>query len=300
MAYDATRNVEMIPALLFFLVAVVCVVCAIVLGGVGWHSHRTAAWLTRPLSRIGTLRPGLRKVRGKIAAFEDVLHSPLTNRKCVYYRLRVSEECKKWRPTDVLRGGWRRPNIINGIFFVYTLDDSFASSQDSGDERAVYSWHDVLDEVESVPFCIEDDTGSVEVEVRGATVSAKTIARMATSMHEPVLALSPLLERLREEHGIEAVDERGQFKTLRFVEEVLSIGADATVLGSVESKKGRALCFHADDDALLVAEGTVAKQGRAARNRAIGFAVGCGIAFIVGAACLCLAFAVNQRTFFTR
>ncbi len=160
----------------------------------------------------------------------------------------------------------------------------------------MYSWHKVLDEVESVPFCIEDDTGSVEVDVRGATVSPKTKARMATSMHEPVLALSPLTERLREEHGIEAVDERGQFKTLHFVEEVLLIGADTTALGSVESIEGRTLCFHVDDDALLVAEGNMAKQGRAARNSAIGFAVGCGIAFIVGVACLCLAFAFNQRT----
>lgn len=290
----------MIPALIFFLFALVCVVCAIVLGGVGWYSHRTAAWLTRPLSRIGKLRPGPRKVRGKIAACEEVLHSPLTNQKCVYYRLRVYEEGKKSRPTDVLRGVWRGPAAFNGIFFVYKFESAWASSRDPVNERSVYSWHNVLDEVESVPFCIEDDTGAVEVDVRGATVSPKTKTRMATSMHEPVLALSPLTERLREEHGIEAVDERGQFKTLRFEEEVLLLGADATVLGSVESIEGRALCFHVDDDALLVAEGNLAKQGRAARNRAIGFAVGCGLAFLVGVACLCLAFAVNWRTFPTR
>lgn len=289
----------MIPALLLFFLALVCVVCAIVLGGVGWYSRRTAAWLTRPLSRIGKLRPGPRKVRGKIAAREKVLRSPMTNRECVYYRLRVYEEGRKSRPADVLRSVLRGPPALNGIFFVYRFD-SFASAQDSGNERSVYSWHNVLDEVESVPFCIEDETGSVEVDVRGATVSPKTKARMDTSMHEPVLALSPLTERLREEHGLEAVDERGQFKTLRFVEEVLLIGADATVLGSVESIEGRALRFHVDDEALLVAEGNVAKQGREARNRAIGFAVGCGIAFIVGVACLCLAFAVNQRTFSPR
>lgn len=283
------------PALLFFLFAVLCVVCAIVLGGVGWHSHRTAARLTRPLSRIGKLRPGPRKVRGKIAACEEVLRSPLTNRKCVYYRLRAYEERRKWRPTDVLRGGLPTSSALNFIFFVFSFDDSFAGSQDSANDRAVYSWHTVLDEVESVPFCLEDDTGSVEVDVRGAAVSPKTIVRMATSMHESVLALSPLLERLREEHGFESVDERGQFKTLRFVEEVLLIGADATVLGSVESREDRALCFHADDDALLVAEGNVAKQGRAARNRTLGFAIGSGIAWIVGIACLCLAFAVNKH-----
>lgn len=290
----------MILALIFYFFALVCVVCAIVLGGVGWYSHRSAARLTRPLSRIGKLRPGPRKVRGKIAADEEVLHSPLTNQKCVYYRLQIFEERKKWRPTDVLRGGLRTTSALNGIFFVYTLEDSFASAQDSANERAVYSWQNVLDEVESVSFCIEDDTGSVKVDVRDATFSSNTKSRMSTSMQEPALALSPLMERLREEHGIEAVDERGHFKTFRFVEEVLLIGADATVLGSVESMEGRQHCFHADDDALLVAEGNLAKQGRAARNRALGFAIGCGIAFIVGLSCLCLAFVIHHRTLTAR
>jgi hypothetical protein len=287
----------MIPALILFLFSLVCVVCAIVLGGVGWYSHRTSAWLMRPLSRISKLRPGLRKVRGKIAACEGVLHSPLTHQNCVYYRLRVYEQGKKSRPTDVLRSVWRGPRALNGVFFVYRFEDSFASSQDPANERSEYSWHTVVDQVESVPFCIEDDTGSVEVDVRGATIDTKRKARIITSMHEPVLALAPLIERLREEHGLEAVDERGHFNTLRFEEEVLLLEADATVLGSVESMEGRGLCFHVSDDVLLVAEGNLAKQGRSARNRAIAFAVGCGIAFIAGIACLCLAFAINQRTF---
>ncbi|MGH7170255.1 MAG: GIDE domain-containing protein [Gemmataceae bacterium] len=240
----------MILALMFFFFALVCVVCAIVLGAVGWYIHRKAAWLTLPLSRIGKLRPGPRKVRGQIAAFDEVLHSPMTNQKCVYYRLRVYEQGMKSRPTDVLRGVLRGPAAFHGGFFVYSFGDSFASSRDPANERSEYSWHNVVDEVESVPFCIEDGTGSVEVDVRGATVSPKTKARMATSMHEPVLALSPLTERLREDHGLEAVDERGQFKTLRFEEEVLLIGAEATVLGSVESSEDRALCFRMDDEAL--------------------------------------------------
>ncbi len=285
------------PALLFFFFAVISVLCGIVLAGVGWYSHRRAAWLTRPLSRIGKLRPGPRKVRGKIAACEDVLYSPLTNQKCVYYRLRVYEEGKKWRSTNALSGGLLTPQAFNGIFFFFSFEDSFASFQDSANERAVYSRHIVLNEVGSVPFCIEDDTGSVEVDVRGATVSPKTRTGRTTSMHAPLLALSHLIERLSQEHGIEVVDERGQFKTLHFVEEVLLIGADATVLGSVESRKGRALCFHADNEKLLVAEGNLAKQGQAARNWAIGSAVGCAIAFIVGVACLCLAFFVNHRSF---
>lgn len=291
----------MIPALLFLSIALLCVVCAIVLGGVGWYSHRKAAWLTRPLTRIGKLRPGSRKIRGKIAACTNVLHSPMTNRECVYYRLRVYEQGKKSRPIDVLRNAMHSPTAFHGGFFVYRFGDSFASGQDPTNERSVYSWHVAVDEVESVPFCIEDDTGLVEVDVRGATVSPKTRARMATSMHEPVLALSPLMERLRQEHGFEAVDERGQFKTLRFEEEVLLLEADATVLGSVALRESRGLCFHAnDEEALLVVEGNVAKQGRAARNYAIGFAIGCGIAFLVAVACLCLSFVVYGWTLPTR
>jgi hypothetical protein len=293
-------SVDVNLAFVVFFFSLIFLVGGVVLGGFGWYSHRTAARLTRPLNRIGKLRPGPRKVRGRIAASEEVLNSPVTNQKCVYYRLRVYEERKKWRPTNVLRGSFLSARAFNGILFVYSFEDSFASQADQANERAAYSWNNLLDEAVSVPFRIEDETGFVEVDARDASVNAKTKARTSTSMSQPLLALSPLTDRLREEHGIEFLDERGQFKTLHFVEEVLLIGANVTVLGSVESNERGELCFRADDDALLVTEGDVVKVGRAARSRAIGLAVGAGIAFIVGVACLFGAFALNLRTWPTR
>lgn len=294
--FERKRDAAMNPAFILLVFGVSVVLGGVVLSGLGWHSRRTASRLTRPLSRIGKLRPGPRKVRGKVAVCEETLRSPMTNQECVYYRLRVYEEERKWRATDVLRGSIVPTGATMNFGFFYTSDGSFTDSMGGGNARAVYKWHNVLDEAVSVPFHVEDDSGCVEVDVRGADVNAKTKARMATSMHEPVLALSDLTDRLRDEHGIDAVDERGNFKTLHFVEEVLLIGAKATVLGSVESMKGGTLCFHADEEPLLVTESDVAKEGRAARKRALGFVLGSGGALIVGIASLLGALALFLRT----
>lgn len=294
--FDSKRDTVMNPSLILSLIGLSFVVGGVVLVGIGWYIHRTTSRLTRPLSRIGKLRPGPRKVRGQVADCGKVLRSPMTNQECVYYRLRVYEQDKKWRVTDMLRGGLiPAAGMINLGFFVYTVNDGFADSMDRANSRAVYSWTNLLDEVVSVLFRIEDDTGFVEVDAHRATVNVKTKSCVTTNTHDPILELSSFTDRLRDEHDIEIVDDRGNFKTLRFVEEVISIGSQVTVLGSVESSKGGALCFDADDESLLVAQGDVAKEGRAARKRAFGLAVGGGSALTVGIACLLGALALYLR-----
>src|ERR1700722_17090665 len=47
--------------------------------------------------RAGKLKPGFRKVRGRVAPAGKPLFSPLTNQRCVYYRLLVEEEHSMWK-----------------------------------------------------------------------------------------------------------------------------------------------------------------------------------------------------------
>lgn len=286
----------MIQVFILFFIGLSFVLGGVVLVGFGWYIHRTASRLIRPLSRIGKLRPGPRKVRGQVSGCGKVLRSPMTNQECVYYRLRVDEQGKKWRATDMLRGGLIPvAGMINLGFLVYTLNDGFADSMGRADSRAVYSWTNLLDEVVSVLFRIEDDTGFVEVDAHRATMNVKTKSCVATGTHDAVLELSSFTDRLRDEHDIEIVDERGHFKTLRFVEEVILIGSQAMVLGSVEASEGGTLYFDADGESLLVAQSDVAKEGRAARKRAFVLAVGGGSALTVGIACLLGALALYLR-----
>ena len=83
-------------AILCGVVGVVLLVVAGLLGICGWRCFRRAALLGIPLLRIAKLTPGHRKARGRIVATGGVLRAPITNKLCVYYRLRVKQERRRW------------------------------------------------------------------------------------------------------------------------------------------------------------------------------------------------------------
>jgi hypothetical protein len=201
----------------------------------------------------------------------------MTNQECVYYRLRVYEDKKK------VTGG---PNFPGGFFTGFILfgycgalwDRAYEVGAD--DSRTVYSRRSLVDEEDDIPLVIEDDTGLVEVDLRGATILAKDTSRMTSGDNRP--PPSHLEELLREEHDIHTVDSRGFFKDLHFIEEVLPIGAKVTVVGPVEELKTGDLCFRKQDALLLVSERGLDKEIEAARGRAFGGFVGAGSALAVG------------------
>ena len=262
----------------------------VVLGLFAWRNLRAASLLGRPLSHIGKLRPGLRRVRGRVVPLDDVLHSPVTNKECVYYRLRVYEERKSWKSGSVFSG----PVVAGAAFGV--LGVLIHTAMEAREDEAVHSWHPLFDEAVDVPFLIEDDTGSVEVELKRADVIVKEKSRIASDMNRSPPAR--LREMLQEEYGIPIVDERGRFRTLHFVEEALLVGAKVTVLGTVEPVENGELCFQKRGDLFLVSERDVGKAGRSARSRAIGFASGAGGALAVALLLLFTAFVLAVRALF--
>lgn len=254
------------------------------------RSFRTAEQLGRPLNRIGKLRPGFRKVRGKIAAIGKPLRSPVGDKECVYYRLQVKEERKSY---IVTLSATRGPIIGGGTI----LSDAMDAWHTEGD-RAVHSWHTLLDDTHDVSLTVEDDTGCVEVDLSGAAVLTKEKKQIVAGGNHP--PPSRLEETLRAEHGIHSVDERGFFKTLLIVEEVLLVGAKVTIAGTVEELESGDLCFQADSDPLVVSEGDLAKQKQSAHTRAMGFAASAGAAMSLGLGCLVVAVVVIMRASLAR
>jgi hypothetical protein len=270
-----------------------------VLGLFAWRNLRAASLLGRPLSHIGKVRPGLRRVRGRVVPLDDILHSPATRKECVYYRLRVYEDRTTWQSTTAIRGGVAAASLLaGGAVGGSLLAIRLLSDQD--DSRAVHSWHHLLDETVRLPFLIEDDTGLVEVDLRDADVVAKEKTCIDTNFRHPVLALTRLTDKLREEHDIHTVDERGNLKTLHIVEEVLLVGTKVTVVGTVEPVENGELCFVKSGALFLVSERDVGKVAKSARNCATGFTAGAAAALAVALVLLVAAFILTLRALLAR
>lgn len=265
----------------------------VILSLYAWRNLQSASRLQCPLSRVAKLQPGLRKTRGKIAALGKPLRSPVAKKECVYYRLRVYEEKKKIK-SSVSSASDLLPAFAMGGLLGALLAHLYRTHEiDGRDERTTYSRHLLVDKEDNVPLSIEDETGCVEVDLHGATVFTKEKARSASGGDHPP---PPHLEELlREEHDLHTVDRRGFFKMLHFVEELLPVGTKATVAGTLEELRSGDLCFQANGGPLVVSAGDVTKEGRSARNRAIGLTIGAASSLGVGLSCLVGAFLLLGR-----
>lgn len=260
----------------------------VVVGVVLWRFARRylqlSSLLRRPLSRIGKLRPGFRKVRGKVVPLGEVLRSPLTNKECVYYKFSVEEDRKTYKdsPFVVSESSLGHRPHADAMAASYLIADG---------RREVHSNRTLLDLEDDIPFMIEDDTGNVEVDLQGATVFVKEKTRILSNADR---ALPPqLLELLQEEYGIYTVDENGSIKTLVCYEEIISVGARITIAGRVEEITSGDLYFQQDGGPLIVSDRDVMKEGQSAHSRAIGFTLGAGASLGLGIVCLLGAFVLS-------
>jgi hypothetical protein len=292
---SSLRYAVIVLAILLGLVALLVVAGGVLLGLFAWRNFQAASLLGRPLSRIARLRPDTRKVRGQIVPLDTLLRSPVTDQPCVYYRLRVYEERQEWKSTDEPTGGIIVAGALGGATGGVVYE---AAGWSEREERAVRSLLTILDETVSIPLAVRDDTGEVEVDLRGATIMPKQKGRIATGEGRP--APPKLADLLRDEYDFHTVDERGWVKTLHFVEEMLPVGAKVTVVGRVEPLKSGDLCFRKKGgDDLLVSDRDVAKEARSAQGRAMGYAAGAGGALAVALIFLIWATALAARALLT-
>jgi hypothetical protein len=280
----------------FFLgvVSLVLAAGAAVLGYFAARQYLRASRLGRLPARVGKLQPSpCKKVRGKVVAVGAPLRSPLTNRPCVYYRLRIDEERRKWKTTRTApSGGVVAAGILGGAVGAL-LYSTLATQDDEGTTKVIHSWHTVLNEVDSSRLVVEDATGKVEVDLEDAEVITKDHSRVLTDLNHP--APSQLTDLLRKRYRVHTVDEAGRVKTMQLVEDILLEGAKVTVVGPVTSAPDGALCFQNEGGPLLVSERDVAREGQEARNWAIGLAAGAGGCLLLAVVLLAAAAALLLR-----
>jgi hypothetical protein len=157
----------------FAVIGLILQSAAVVLGGLSVRHFRRAARLGIPVQNIVELAPGFGKVRGRLAALGKPLRSPLTDQACVYYRLRVAREHRKWATPLMPEAETSR--LLARVDDPFRRVGNFINSL-LGDKRSTKmhpSWVPVLDPTQSVRVALEDATGKVELDLQGVKVVIK-------------------------------------------------------------------------------------------------------------------------------
>jgi hypothetical protein len=273
--YEQDEKGHAVMLIVFGILGLVLLLAGLVLALLGIHAAKQAYLLDAPLVRAAELRPGFCKVRGRVVAVAEPMRSPVTDRPCVYYRLRVQEEKRKWKTTK--GPGQPAPGAVLAGFLGGALGAmlyTWARSDDDDEStKVIHSWITVLDEAESIPLVIEDNSGRVAVEMRDAEVIVKEKSRIVSDFQRP--APDRLRELLHKRYRLHTVDDSGKLMTMNFQEAMLAEGVKVTVLGQVEVGEDGAPCFRSAGG-LLVSERDVGKQAKSARKWAFGFALAAG------------------------
>jgi hypothetical protein len=254
---------------LFGLIGLALLTAGLVLAFLAIRVSGRARLLDAPLMLAADLKPGLCKLRGRLVAVDKPLRSPVSDRPCVYYRLRVQQEKRKWKTTRIVREPLLR---ASGDRIGASLRD-WAESETDESTRILYSWITVLDEADSVPLVLEDSSGRVPLNLRQAEVVARAKLRVTSDFQRA--APDHLRQLLWKKYRLHTVDEAGRLKTMRFAEDMLPDGAKVTVVGTVETGPDGTLGFRSGSG-LLVSELDVGKQAESARKLAFGVAVAAG------------------------
>src|SRR5688500_14886225 len=86
---------------------------------------------------VADLSNGMRKIKGRIVAQDELLISPLTRGRCVFYRFKVEEQ-----RTETTNHGGRTGTRTY--------------------------WHTIINDVDAIPITVEDNTGEAAVKLRDA------------------------------------------------------------------------------------------------------------------------------------
>jgi hypothetical protein len=264
--------------ILFGFLGVVSLAAAILFGMFAVNGLQRAGRLGRPMAKVGKLKTGVRKVRGQIAPVGETLMSPLSNQPCVYYRLLLEEERKKYRDNEGFqpRLGGMLAMWLGGFvgWYLYWMSRTPALGSRAG--AVTWKWHTVLERAKSAPMVIKDDSGSVLLDLNEADVLVKDRATTMSDYSTPFP--TKFQELLRKRYKIDTVDDDGRVRVLRATEETLKEGAKVTVIGQVDVGDNDELCFFGNDKdgRLLISDRDVTKDSRSARMMGTAFAAAAG------------------------
>jgi hypothetical protein len=240
------------------------------------QTQRRAAEVVR--CRVAEMRDGVCKVKGRLVARGEVLTSPLTGKKCLFYRFQVDQ-----------------------AYLVRTWTTQYGPfPMGEGDTRMSdgESYRPLVEDQQRVAVALEDETGTAYLDLRdveGDSLLKKVEAVIDTSrdanlpfelMLEKRYGCSTLVDRRK---NMGAGSRRGRFISeswaregreqpkVRVCEEVIEEGTEVFVVGEVETCEGRPPRFHPVDHPLIVA--THPKEARLPRpgNPATGLWVAAGV-----------------------
>ena len=197
-----------------------------------------------PTSKIAELKEGLVEVKGHVRPLSEPLESPLSKRSCVYYQFKVQERRRRH----------------------------------TGKSTSHY-WVTVINDEQSVPCLVEDETGAAEVALLEANLVLDTDTRMRSGFFNDA---SPELEQtLNQRYGRSS---RGFIfnRTMRYTETVLEERDPLYVLGTAEIQSGRRPRLNKSEGILIVSD----KGEHTLQSRYTSFAIACwvGAVFVLGIA----------------
>ena len=198
-----------------------------------------------PLCKADQLVTGLAKMRGTIVPLEedDLIASPLTKTKCVYFRFVVEEQ--RTRTVTSMQGN-------------------------RSVTRTETYWHPIVTDVQAVPTAVQDKTGEALLDLKEAELTLK--AMRATS--GTFKTLSADLERmLQKRYG---VSSKGLIfnKNMRYTEAVIEPDTRVFVVGDCRVKKSGTASFWKKDNPLLVTDKKEEELVGHYKKRFIGFMIG--------------------------
>jgi hypothetical protein len=178
------------------------------------HRRRVKLIENTPVTEVRRLEFGPAKINGRVVALDDVLESPLLGTRCVHYRIKV----QSWRKGGARGGG---------------------------------GWVTVVNDVQSVPFGVDDGTGIVAVSQDGAElVLKKGITYPFNPGDDPATFLfetQTLRERYpRASWWCYSETER------RFTETVIAEGQRLLLVGTIQPISGGSLQFEKGKTPLIV------------------------------------------------
>jgi hypothetical protein len=240
-----------------FLCPVVLLAIGLSLGGGLFYAS------TRMRSRLKTIEDakpckagepvaGLVKLQGKIQAVDPhrLLTSPIDQKKCVYYRLVIEEH---------------RQALIT-----------------SGKTKSMGSWVPIVEDEQSIPMVIADETGALTINPKEAQLdfeSSRTHANLFTSLPKE------MMERLQARYKIVASTSFVP-KQMRYTEVAIMQDQEVFAVGECEIEDGQATLTSKEHPLML----TFRNEQQVLRNGKITLTIFKALA--VGVPALFLAFAV--------
>ncbi len=189
------------------------------------NKKKSQALAEAPMVQIDELGVGLHKIKGKVRGQEDPLRSPLTRKKCVYFRFHVEE----------LR------------------------TQSHGKHGHSTHWVTVVDDKQWIDLTIEDKTGVIEIDLAKAEVTLTTKGFTSSGTFDG--ASDELEDLMNTRYG---KSTKGWIfnKSMRYTESYLRDGDKVLVVGDVKKKKGFAPEFTKGENPLLVTDMQEKQLGR--------------------------------------